>query len=212
MVRRRPHAERSGRFRLSSGDVVSLRCLLLQYAGVFEDADHFTLEMFNFARWLRTILLAGITFLQWEEVTTPAPTSLTTPSPTPEPAEATASLTPSPTCAFDLISGVCGATCSCITSPNYPENYAPDGSCVIKLASLLTLDVKDFRTEVLWDTMVVNCQNCSGSTGPVGVEADGEISCFSDGAGRDKSWSINADMTTPAPTPPLTPSRFRWRM
>ena len=27
-----------------------------------------------------------------------------------------------------------GATYSCITSPNYTENYAPEGSCVIKLA------------------------------------------------------------------------------
>ena len=57
------------------------------------------------------------------------------------------------------------------------RNYAPEGSCVIKLASL-TLDVKDFETEVLWDTVVVNCRIYSGSTGPVGVEADGEISCF----------------------------------
>ena len=102
---------------------------------------------------------------------TPASTPLTTPSPTPESAEATASPTPGPTCAFDVMSGDCGATYSCITSPNYKENYAPDGSCVIKLASL-TLDVKDFETEVLWDTMVVNCQYYSGSTGPVGVEAD----------------------------------------
>ena len=64
---------------------------------------------------------------------------------------------------------------------------------------------KDFRTEVLWDTRVVNWQNYSGSTGPVGVEADGEISCFSDGAGREKGWSIYADIS-PAPTPPPTPS------
>ena len=42
---------------------------------------------------------------------------------------------------------------------------------------------QDFETEVFWDTMVVNCQNYSGSTGPVGVEADGEFSCFSEGAG-----------------------------
>ena len=68
------------------------------------------------------------------------------------------------------ISGDCGATYSCITSPYYTENYAPEGSRVIKLASL-TLDVKDFKTEVFWDTMVVNCQNYSRSTGPVGVEA-----------------------------------------
>ena len=135
------------------------------------------------ADWPRTILLVEITNLQWEEVTTPASTPLTTPSPTPESAEATASPTPGPTCAFDVISGDCGATYSCITSPNYMENYAPEGGCDIKLASL-SLDVKDLETEVLWDTMVVNFQNYSGSTGPVVVEADGGISRFSDGAGR----------------------------
>ena len=47
---------------------------------------------------------------------------------------------------LSLESGDCGATCSCIASFNYFENYAPDGSCVIKLAFLVTLDVKDFRT------------------------------------------------------------------
>ena len=45
---------------------------------------------------------------------------------------------------LSLESGDCGATCSCIASFNYFENYAPDGSCVIKLAFLVTLDVKDF--------------------------------------------------------------------
>ena len=133
--------------------------------------------------WPRIILLAGITNLQWEEVTTPASTPLTTPSPTPESAEATASPSPGPTCAFDVISGDCGATYSCITSPNYTENSAPEGSCVIKLAY---------------------CQNYSGSTGPVCVEAEGGISCFSDGAGREKGSSIYAD--TPAPNPPPPPS------
>ena len=63
-------------------------------------------------------------------------------------------------------------TFTCITSPNYPENYAPDGCCVINL------DVKDFKYEVFWDTMVVNCQKYSGSTGPVGVEADGRSLVF----------------------------------
>ena len=62
--------------------------------------------------------------------------------------------------------------------PNYPVNYASDGSCVIKLVSLFAFDVKNFRTEVLWDMMVLNSQNYSESTGPVGAEADGEISCF----------------------------------
>ena len=39
---------------------------------------------------------------------------------------------------------------------------------------------------MLWNTLVVYGQNYSGSTGPVSVEADGEISCFSDGAGRER--------------------------
>ena len=63
-----------------------------------------------------------------EEVTTPAPTPLTTPALTPEPVDATASSIPSPTCAFDVTSGDYDATHFCITSPNYSENYASDGS------------------------------------------------------------------------------------
>ena len=86
----------------------------------------------------------------------PARTKRKVTPPTPELAETTASSIPSPTCAFDVTSGDCGATHNCITSPKYSENHAPDGSCVIKLASLLTLDEKDFRTEVLWDTVVMN--------------------------------------------------------
>ena len=110
---------------------------------------------------------------------------MSTPSRTPGSAETTAIPTPGPTCAFDVISGDCGANLLCITNPNFTENYAPEGSCVIKLASL-TLDVEDFNTEMLWDTMVVNGQNYSGLTFLVDVEADGEISCSSDGAGREE--------------------------
>ena len=47
---------------------------------------------------------------------------------------------------------------------------------------------------------MVNGKNYSGSTGPVGVEADGRISCFSDGAGRQMSSSTYVVM--PAPSPP----------
>ena len=89
--------------------------------------------------------------------------------------------------------------------PTYTKNHAPDDSCVIKLAFLVTWDVKVFRTQVLWYTLVVYGQNYSGSTGPVGVVADGEITCFSDEAGREKGWSMYTDMMTPAPTPLPTP-------
>ena len=50
----------------------------------------------------------------------------------------------------------------------------------------------------------MNGKNYRGSIGPVGGEADGRISCFSGGAGRQMSSSIYADM--PAPNPPPTPS------
>jgi len=172
----------------------------------YEDRDNYTLQMFNFANWPRTILFSGITNLQWAEIYTPAPTPLPTPSPTPAPSQATPSPTASPTCAFALISGGCGATCSCISSPNYPENYDASDSCVIELASPSSLEVKDFTTEVFWDTLVVNGKNYSGSSGPVGVEADGQIYWSSDGAGEEKGWSICAGMTTAAPTPVPTPS------
>ena len=54
--------------------------------------------------------------------------------------------------------------------------------CFVNLRKELYANV--VLPSVFWDTMVGNCQNYSGSTGlVVFVEADGEISCFSDGAG-----------------------------
>ena len=56
---------------------------------------------------------------------------------------------------------------------------------------LVTLDMKDFRTGCCgtrwWCTARI-----SGSTGPVVVEAYNEISCFSDGARRER-----VDLCTP---------------
>ena len=127
-----PFFERSGRFRLSPSDV-RLEHLSRSF---LRGRRSFSLwgcsklrEMASHKFYLRWIML------QWEEVTTPASTPLQHHRPRQSPLQATASPTPGPTCAFDVTSGDCGATDSCITSPNYTENYAPDGSCVIKLAS-----------------------------------------------------------------------------
>ena len=71
---------------------------------MFEDWDHFTLGMHNYAKWPRTILMAGTSNKQWEGVVTPSPTPHPTESsPTPSP-------TSSPTCAFSAVSGTvhCG--------------------------------------------------------------------------------------------------------
>ena len=52
----------------------------------FKDRDHLTLGMHNFAKWSRTILMAGIANKQWEGVVTLAPTARPTEiSPTPRP-------------------------------------------------------------------------------------------------------------------------------
>ena len=57
------------------------------------------------------------------------------------------------------------------------------GASLFNLAFLVTLDVKDLGLDVV-ERVGCYSQNYSGSTGPVSVEADSEISCFSDGAGR----------------------------
>merc|ERR1719284_889826 len=46
----------------------------LSAALFFENMNNFTLGMHNYAPWPRTILLAGITNFQWEELETVAPT------------------------------------------------------------------------------------------------------------------------------------------
>ena len=70
------------------------------------------------------------------------------------------------------------------SSTSFPSNM----KCYVNFRKELYANVvlpsgKTFESEVFWDTMVGNCQNYSGSTGPLGVEADGEISCSSEGAG-----------------------------
>ena len=80
-------------------------------------------SMHNCAKWLCTILMAGITNKQWEGVVTPSPTPhLTESNPTPSP-------TPSPTCAFSIVSGQCTVECDRISSPNYPGDYSASDHC-----------------------------------------------------------------------------------
>jgi len=176
---------------------------------IFEGRSDFTLGMANFARWPRTIMMAGITNLQWAELTTPAPTPVPTPAPTPSPTEAPASTprpTPSPTCPFNLISGDCSVSCDCASSPSYPDNYGAHEKCEINLRSSSTLEVRDFNTEVFWDSLSVNGAFYSGTVGPDRVEAGGQIVWTSDGASEEKGWHICAVLPTPAPTPAPTPS------
>ena len=111
-----------------------------------------------------------------------------------------------PRAPLDLISGDCSVSCDCASSPNYPENYGANGGCEIGLRSPSTLEVRDFNTEVFWDTLKVNGGAYSGTVGPDRVEAQGQIVWSSDGASQERGWHICAVVPTPAPTPAPTPS------
>ena len=98
-------------------------------------------SMHNCAKWLRTILMAGISNKQWEGVVTPSPTPhLTESTPTPSP-------TPSPTCAFSTVSGQCIVECDCISRPNYSGDYSTSDHCVICVEQGTALHVLEFLTE-----------------------------------------------------------------
>jgi hypothetical protein len=175
----------------------------------FENRNQFTLGMRNYAAWPRTILFAGITTMQWPEYQTPAPTPSPTPAPTPSPTPAptaTPSPTPAPTCPFALSSGSCSVVCDCISSPNYPQNYNGADSCEIDVLFESTLEVKDFRTEVYEDQLVVGGESYSGTLGPDRAEVSSTITWSTDSENHEKGWHICAVVPTPAPTPSPTPS------
>lgn len=97
-------------------------------------------------------------------------------------------------------------SCDCASSPSYPDNYGAHEKCEINLRSSSTLEVRDFNTEVFWDTLKVNGGAYSGTVGPDRVEAQGQIVWSSDGASQERGWHICAVVPTPAPTPAPTPS------
>ena len=82
---------------------------------------------------------------------------------------------------------------------------------------------QDFETEVFWDTVVRNCQNYSGSIGPVGFEADNEFSCFFQRELAEKRVRLftptrQTQIRCQRPAPPVTLwlfeaiARFLWTM
>jgi len=174
----------------------------------FENTSAFTLHMANGAKWPRTFLLSGISSVQWPSIYTPAPTPFPTPPPTEartHPPTTTPVPTPSPTCPFSSVSGNCEVDCICIGSPNYPENYPADASCVIGVESEVSLEVKDFKTEVLWDPLTVDDKIFYGSAGPDRMVAKKEITFSSDGTDQDLGWHICALLPATVPSPAPTP-------
>mmetsp|Transcript_19268 Transcript_19268/g.51464 ORF Transcript_19268/g.51464 Transcript_19268/m.51464 type:complete len:768 (-) Transcript_19268:30-2333(-) len=181
----------------------------LSAALFFENMNNFTLGMHNYAHWPRTILLAGITNFQWEELETVAPTPSPTVEPTPFPTRVTTATpmpTPAPTCPFSLSSGTCTVVCDCITSASYPGNYGANDFCEVDVLYPSTLAVKDFSTEVFSDKLSVDGQGFSGLVGPEHVEATSRITWTTDDTNQEKGWHICAVVPTPMPTPSPTSS------
>ena len=145
------------------GDIAACYCKNVEMAGskeLHQNDTHHRKRLswsraYNCAKWLRTILMPGISNKQWEGVVTP--------SPTPHPTESspTQSPTPSTTCAFSTVSGQCTVECDCISSPNYLGDYNASDHCVICVEQGTAQHVLEFLTEQDYDLLWVNGQSYS---------------------------------------------------
>ena len=93
----------------------------------------------------------------------------------------------------------------CVTSPNFPSNYASNGQCTIG-PNFGEIAVVEFNTEQGWDKLFVDgtayMGNYNGNSGPLhGAEAVGDITWNSDGSVETKGWKI-CRANPPAPPPP----------
>lgn len=93
---------------------------------------------------------------------------------------------------FAVACGGCQADdAGCVSSPGFPGNYSTDEACYIHvLGSVPSIDVEAFSTELIYDRLVVDGQEFSGTEGPEGVRPEHEIFWTSDGAGVSGGWKI----------------------
>ncbi|CAJ1379694.1 unnamed protein product [Effrenium voratum] len=80
----------------------------------------------------------------------------------------------------------------CIQSPGYPEEYASDQSCIIEVSDSNTRSISspNFATEELFDVLIVNGIEYSGSHGPNGIVPQGTIRWSSDSTEQSSGWMI----------------------
>ena len=73
---------------------------------------------------------------------------------------------------FEVNTGLCTTSGSCIYSPNYPSNYGNSQTCKITVKSALSDDIlrsQAFNTEWNYDKLTVAGKTFSGTTGPSGI-------------------------------------------
>lgn len=92
---------------------------------------------------------------------------------------------------WQLTSGPCVETGSCISSPGYPDNYGNGQACEISIDGMVMLEVEAFSTESGYDRLFVDGAVFQGSVGPQnGAMATGAITWSSDGSVTQSGWKI----------------------
>jgi len=78
----------------------------------------------------------------------------------------------------------------CLLSPNYPEQYNNYDSCSIDVNHPQKIASRDFNTETYSDALTVNGQEYSGTEGPGGIVASGQITWRTDGSSTRTGFKL----------------------
>ncbi|CAK0889241.1 unnamed protein product [Prorocentrum cordatum] len=136
---------------------------------------------------------------------TPAPPPTPGPPPTPAPHP-----TPAPQHMWANVLGQCTLDGTCVQSLNYPQDYGTDQSCTVEIDELRAAPIVavGFETEQYFDTVTVNGQAYSGTSGPSGVTPTTDLLWSSDFIVGNIGWRLCMPALTPAPPPAPAPEHM----
>ncbi|CAE8695099.1 unnamed protein product, partial [Polarella glacialis] len=90
--------------------------------------------------------------------------------------------------------GPCTAVGNCLRSGNYPSSYSTNEYCSIEVGKAAgensVLQVNSFDTEYGYDVMAIAGLFYSGTRGPDGVSAKGQVTWNSDYSNERSGWEI----------------------
>ncbi|CAK0807760.1 unnamed protein product [Prorocentrum cordatum] len=126
---------------------------------------------------------------------TPVPSSADAP-PAPVPA------TPAPMHMWAAVSGECSLNGTCVESPNFPQNYGVDQTCILEINFELAgpIHVESFNTETYFDYLLVNDVKYFGTNGPHGITPSSSVFWCSDTHVAQSGWRLCADALTFSPS------------
>lgn len=103
---------------------------------------------------------------------------------------------------FEVVSGRCELSNydTCVSSPNYPNNYPNGEQCEIKTDPGTLIQTRSFETEHGYDFMHIDGVPYHGGTGPNAVTLNsGKITWKADSSGSRKGWQICMSHHNPQP-------------